>query len=303
MTTIKGLNPNWIDFSGAIPQAKTGHITRQVRDLPYGPAALQKLDIYLPEQGNGPFPVIVNVHGGGFSHCDKHDFHLYPTFFALQQGFAVAAVNYRLSPAVRYPEHYFDLLRALLWLEQNGREQGLDPDNLFLWGTSAGGNLVLQAACQQGMPLPPDLRPANALGVRAVAAMCPAIDVRHLGGSANPLMRLAWGLIALEMNRTTFGSLRISPDAARLSNPTTYIGNGVLPIYLQQGTNDPAIPFAQVEAFAQRLQGILLPEDLVFHPLQGAPHAGASEHFFLEENINPILRFYEKHMRSSGEPQ
>ena len=303
MTTIKGLNPNWIDFSGSIPQAKTGHITRQVRDLPYGPAALQKLDIYLPEQGSGPFPVIVNVHGGGFTRCDKHDFHLYPTFFALQQGFAVAAVNYRLSPDVRYPEHYFDILRALHWLEQNGREQCLDPNNLFLWGTSAGGNLVLQAACKQGMPLPPDLRPANVIGVRAVAAMCPAINLRNLGDTGNPFLWLALKLVVAYMNQKLFGSLRIPPDAARMSNPATYIGHGVLPIYLQQGTRDPAIPFAQVEAFAQRLQGILPPEDLVFHPLQGAPHAGASEHFFLEENINPILRFYEKHMLPGGRPQ
>jgi len=92
MARIKGLNPDWIDFSSRIPQAKTDHITRQWRDIPYGNADLQKLDIYLPEEGDGPFPFIVNVHGGGLTACDKHDFHLYPTLFALEQGFAVVAV-------------------------------------------------------------------------------------------------------------------------------------------------------------------------------------------------------------------
>ena len=296
MPTIKGLNPDWIDFSGSTPQTKTGHITRQYRDLPYGPAALQKLDIYLPEEGSGPFPVIVNVHGGGFTRCDKHDFHLYPTLFALQRGFAVAAVNYRLSPAVRYPQHYFDVLRALLWLAQNGCEKHLDPEKLFLWGTSAGGNLVLQAACKEGIPLPADLRPAKAIPVRAVAAMCPAIDLQNLGGAKNLFLRLAVKFLTAEMNLKLFGSLRIPPGAARMSNPITFIGSGVVPIYLQQGTEDPAIPFAQVQAFAECLKSLLPPEDLVFHPLQGAAHAGANADFFQEENIIPILRFFENHL-------
>ena len=158
MAAIKGLNPDWIDFSSRIPQSKTDHITRKYRDIPYGEHQLQGLDIYLPEGGDGPFPFIVNVHGGGFCACDKHDFHLYPTLFALQQGFAVVAVNYRLSPEVRYPEHFYDLERALLWLKQNGAGKALDINNIFLWGTSAGGNLVLQAGVKNGIPLPNELR-------------------------------------------------------------------------------------------------------------------------------------------------
>ena len=61
MAKLKGLNPAWIDISPTIPQARTDHITRQTRDIPYGDDPLQKMDIYLPEEGEGPFPVIVNV--------------------------------------------------------------------------------------------------------------------------------------------------------------------------------------------------------------------------------------------------
>ena len=296
MTVIKGLNPDWIDFSGRIPQVKTDHITRQYRDIPYGEAALQRLDIYLPEEGKGPFPVIVNVHGGGFIECDKHDFHLYSTLFALQQGFAVAAVNYRLSPAVRYPEHYFDLNRALLWLARNHAAKSLDINNLFLWGTSAGGNLVLQAGCKCGIPLPDDLQAAKDVRINAVAAMCPALDFNQLGNSGNLFERVFTKLLISTMNKRVFGSGKVPPEAARLSNPTTYIDQGIVPVYLQQGTHDPAVPFTQVEAFARRLTHILPPEDLVFDALEGAPHAGASEHYFLPKNIDPILRFFEQHM-------
>jgi acetyl esterase/lipase len=300
MATIKGLNPDWIDFSSNVPQSKTGYITRQERNIPYGEDKLQQLDIYLPEQGDGPFPVIINVHGGGFVTCDKHDFHLYPTMFALQQGFAVVAINYRLSPAVQYPEHYYDLKRAILWVAQNGSKKKLDGNNIFLWGTSAGGNLVLQAGCKAGIPVPEDLRAANAIRINGIAAMCPAIDLTHLANTGTIFERILVRWMFRNLKKQIFGSNKVAEEAAKQSNPTTYINGGIAPTYLQQGTRDPAVPFHQVKAFAQELAKILPEEDLVFDALEGAPHAGATEHFFLQKNIDPILRFFEKHRCGCG---
>lgn len=297
MATIKGLNPDWIDFkSQQVPQTKTDFITRQYRDISYGNDPLQQLDIYLPEEGEGLFPVIVNVHGGGLCACDKHDFHLYPTLFALQQGFAVAAVNYRLSPAVRYPEHFFDLERALLWLKKNGAEKSLDLNNIFLWGTSAGGNLVLMASFKKSIPLPEELQEAKDISINAVAAMCPGLDFIHYGNTGTLFERFMVRLLFRNLKKDVFGTNNVPEEAAKQSNPTTFINGGIAPTYLQQGTRDPAVPFQQVKAFAQELAKLLPEEDLVFDALEGAPHAGATEDFFLPKNINPILRFFEKHM-------
>ena len=296
MAKLKELNPAWINISTLMPQSKTDHITRQFRELPYGEHALQKLDIYLPEQGEGPFPVIVNVHGGGFTHCDKHDFHLYPTMFALQQGFAVASVNYRLSPEVKYPEHYFDLMRALLWIKRNGRTYSLDEGKVCLWGTSAGGNLVLQAACREGIPLPANFQEARELPIRAVAAMCPAIDIFASSKDGALLDRLLFRLLIRNLYQDVFGVKPVTEQAARQSNPSTFIGNGIAPVYLQQGTGDPAVAYAVVKAFGDRLAKILPPADYVFHTLEGAPHAGADKTYFLPENVNPIFDFFKSHL-------
>lgn len=296
MAKLKGLNPAWIDISPIVPQAKTEHITHQIRDISYGDDPLQKLDIYLPEDGKGPFPVIVNVHGGGFSACDKHDFHLYPTLFAIQQGFAIAAVNYRLSPAVRYPEHYYDLERVLLWISQNGAENNLDTNNIFLWGTSAGGNLVLQAGMKKGIPLPEELSAAKEVRINAVAAMCPGIDLIHYGNTGTVFERLMVRLLFRNLHKYVFGTKKVTEEAAKQSNPTTYIKDGMVPLYLQQGTRDPAVPFTSVKEFHEKLTGILPPEDLVFHALESAPHAGADVSFFVPEAVDPILRFFERHM-------
>ncbi len=299
MARLKGLNPDWIDLSTPTPQAKTGYITRQFRDLAYGEAPLQKLDIYLPEQGDGPFPVIVNVHGGGFSVCDKHDFHLYPTMFALQQGFAVAAVNYRLSPQVHYPEHYYDIERALLWIKHNGRARGLDEGKVCLWGTSAGGNLVLQAACRAGIPLPAELQEAKTLPIRAVAALCPAVDLFEYSSDGAWLERLLVKQVLFRtLHRDVFGFKNVPPEVAEQSKPINYLQGGIAPVYLQQGTRDPAVAYKVVKAFGDRLAQILPPADLVFDTLEGAPHAGADETFFLQKNVDPILRFFERHLQA-----
>jgi acetyl esterase/lipase len=296
MKKTKRLNPDWIDLSKPVPQAKTDFITRQTRNIPYGDDPLQQLDIYLPEKGDGPFPVIVMVHGGGFSACDKHDFHLYPTFYGLQQGFAVAAVNYRLSPAVRFPEHYFDLMRALLWLKMNGAEKSLDVNNIFLWGTSAGGNLVLQAGCKKGIPLPDELKAAKDIRIRAVAAMCPGLDLTSYGNTGSLFERLMVRFLFRTLQRDVLGSKKVSEDVTRRLNPTTYIEGGIVPVYLQQGTADPAVPFAQVKEFSEKLAAILPAKDLVFEALDGTPHAGADDRFLVPEAVNPVLRFFEQHM-------
>jgi hypothetical protein len=82
----------------APPPADTSHIRRKFLDIPYAHLSpTQKLDIYLPDEGEGPFPVIVAIHGGAFMGCDKGDLQVLPMLEGLKRGYAVVAINYRLS--------------------------------------------------------------------------------------------------------------------------------------------------------------------------------------------------------------
>jgi acetyl esterase/lipase len=61
------------------PPANTEHIRRKYLDISYAQLSpAQKLDIYLPEEGEGPFPVILSIHGGAFMGCDKADSQVMP---------------------------------------------------------------------------------------------------------------------------------------------------------------------------------------------------------------------------------
>ncbi len=119
-----------------------------VRDVPYfrGPESdpvRHKLDLYLPK-GEKDFPVVFFVHGGAWFRGDKSFLGVYQALgtFLARQGIGAVVINYRLSPAVRHPEHIRDVARAFAWTYKHIAEYGGRPDRLFVCGHSAGGHLV-----------------------------------------------------------------------------------------------------------------------------------------------------------------
>jgi len=82
----------------------TSKYTKKFLDIPYATlSATPKLDIYLPETGTGPFPVIIAIHGGAFRMGSKTGSDLAAMFEGLSHGYAVVAVDYRLSGEAVFP--------------------------------------------------------------------------------------------------------------------------------------------------------------------------------------------------------
>ncbi|MDX2115585.1 MAG: prolyl oligopeptidase family serine peptidase [Planctomycetota bacterium] len=106
------------------------------------------LDLYLPSTGQGPFPVIIRIHGGGWQGGTNQPIPaLYQTL--LQRGFAIASVRYRLtsqsatwapSPVV-FPAQINDVKGAVRWLRAHAATYSLDPTRFGSCGESAGGHL------------------------------------------------------------------------------------------------------------------------------------------------------------------
>ena len=128
-------------------------VNKTLNDLPYydadfprrGDAAYIaercKLDLYYPEHRKG-FSTVVVFHGGGLIRGGKN---LYPAL--LERGFAVAAVNYRLSgPQAKCPDYIYDAAAAVAWVMKHIAEYGGDPKMVFVAGHSAGGYLTAMVA-------------------------------------------------------------------------------------------------------------------------------------------------------------
>ena len=96
-----------------------------------------KVDIYYPENAKD-YPTIVWFHGGGLEGGGKH----IPDEFK-NKGFAVVAVNYRLSPKAKNPAYLEDAGQSVAWVIKNIASYGGDPDKVFVSGHSAGGYLTL----------------------------------------------------------------------------------------------------------------------------------------------------------------
>jgi acetyl esterase/lipase len=114
-------------------------------DVKYGPHERNVLDLYLPASDQ-PTPLVLYIHGGGFQGGDKRSLNPLDGKSCLDAGFAVAALNYRLTNTAPMPAAYLDCARALQFLRHHAREWNLDPTRVASTGGSAGAGTSLWLA-------------------------------------------------------------------------------------------------------------------------------------------------------------
>ncbi|MCR5356419.1 MAG: alpha/beta hydrolase [Lachnospiraceae bacterium] len=122
---------------------KTPADVKRYDDIAYGAdEKYNLLDVYRPAgAGNKSLPVIAIVHGGAWVYGDKEVYQFYGMSLA-QRGFAVVNFSYRLAPEHRFPAQLEDICAAFDWIGENGEKYGLDINNVFAVGDSAGGHLL-----------------------------------------------------------------------------------------------------------------------------------------------------------------
>ena len=115
------------------------------RDIAYGPAARERLDIYRPATAAGPLPVVVFVYGGSWQFGARREYRFVAATLA-RQGLVVVVPDYRLYPTVRFPDFLADCAQAVIWTDHNIAGFGGDQKKLFLMGHSAGAYNVAMLA-------------------------------------------------------------------------------------------------------------------------------------------------------------
>lgn len=121
-------------------------------DIRYGlDAKWNVLDVYRPKDAEGKLPVIVSVHGGGWIYGDK-DLYQYYCMSLAEHGFSVVNFSYRLAPKHKFPAALEDVCLAFSWLKEHGSEYGLDTENVFAVGDSAGAHMLGLYCCIRTSP-------------------------------------------------------------------------------------------------------------------------------------------------------
>src|SRR6202790_36774 len=112
------------------------------RDLKYGTADRNLLDVFMPETPSPPRPVLIFVHGGAFVAGDRREsgtpFYDNIMLWAVRNGFVGVNMTYRLAPRAKWPAGAEDIGSAVQWVANNIGGRGGDPARIYLMGHSAG---------------------------------------------------------------------------------------------------------------------------------------------------------------------
>jgi acetyl esterase/lipase len=190
----------------------------------------QMLDLYIPRAAvTRPLPIAMYVHGGGMTAGDKSD--LNPVFLdaLASAGYAVASVNYRLAPQVKFPAQIEDVKCAIRYLRAKAPRYGLNGSEIFAFGTSVGGELVALAALT-GRHSAFDVGPYATEPSNLIA-------IADIFGPAN-LTEGASGFSASGIQQV-FG--KNDHRGLVLASPTHFVAPNSPPILLVQGVNDTKV--------------------------------------------------------------
>lgn len=265
-------------------------------DLPYsettaedGSPVTLHLDLYTPEdrptdpEGKASaLPCVIWVHGGGWKNGSKDR---PKAAWLATEGFVVASVEYRLTDVAGWPAQIDDPTAAILWLRENATDLGIDPENIGVWGSSAGGHLAallgtrpdaedparVQAVCDWFGPSDLMTMPPNNVGDGRSAE-----DVAKSNGAL--LLR---------------ATVREVPDLAHDASALHHVSPDDPPFLIMHGSEDPGVPLDQSERLHAALLEAGATSELLI--LGGAKHGGPQ--FQTPAAQAAVLAFFEAQLK------
>ena len=222
-------------------------------------------DLFLPEAAapSGGRPAVLYFHGGGWRGGERGYARAWADFLTAR-GYALIALDYRLFPPATGLKAPGDVLCGIGWVKAHAATYGIDPDQLVLFGESAGGHLATLAGYASGDPRLPPSCEAGDTSVKAVISFYGPSDLvfeaEHLGPGTRRQLEGFTG-VPLEGHRELYALL----------SPLNHMGPKAPPTLLLHGGADSAVPLHASRALAARLEQAGVPHQ--FFTLPYAEHA------------------------------
>jgi acetyl esterase/lipase len=245
-------------------------LTMHEQDIP-GPAGDQRIRIYRPKNIGSKAPALVNIHGGGMVMGSIVGDATNAQKLAAEANLVVISVDYRKAPENPYPAGAEDCYSAAQWVFDNAAELGIDPQNIGIYGGSAGGGLALAVALMA--------RDRGTMKFKYMMPIYPMIDDRNETASTHEVTEVgiwdragnieAWGMYLGGKPADGYAAPARMQDVSGL--PPAYIDVGEMDAFRDEDTH-----------FALRLLQSGVPCE--FHIYPGAYHA--SEVFAPEAELS-----------------
>ncbi len=266
-----------LTVEGMIPaMKKEDYPEKCVLDVAYDVAEDAKMDIYYPSEGEGPFPVFVEVHGGAWYFGQKSSIEFKPFLHGLKRGYICVSLGYTLAPKGIYPQPVIEIKKAIQYLKDHSKELNIDPEKIILWGGSAGAHLAALAAY------------SNDTGY-----LCDEVKK----GSLVNMLVLWYGCYNCFLGKKLDGwiynnffgtdDLNTVTEDLVLSNPICHVTGNASYTLIQHGKRDGVVPYEQSVYLHEALKLIAGEDKCQLDLVENCDHADAK--LFAEENVKKMF--------------
>ncbi|WP_345262680.1 alpha/beta hydrolase [Nibrella viscosa] len=239
-----------------------------------------RLDIHLPKNGAGPFPIVVCIYGSAWrSNSSKG-----ATFSTglgqtlLENGFAVASINHRSSSDATFPAQIQDVKAAVRFVRANAARFGLDNSFIGITGWSSGGHLSALTGTTNGVKketingLEVDIEGSLGKFTQTGSQVDAVVD--WFGPTDFLIMDSCGSSFSHNEAKSPEsllmgGPIQENKDKVALANPISYVRRGNPPFLLFHGNKDPLVPHCQSEKLFEKLQATSVKSELVIVPEGG----------------------------------
>lgn len=249
-------------------------------DVVYSTANVEqnRMDIYYPVSSGtravSPVPVVINIHGGGWNHGEKESQSGFNIYFNM--GFAVANVEYRMTPHAKAPAAIEDVRCAMMYLLEHANELNIDPNKIIFQGGSAGGHLALVAGYLQNDGTF-DTGCNNYTGTYKIIAVIDKYGPSHLTDFMFYSSLVNW-----------LGDKATDTEFVNSISPALMVTANTPPTYVIHGDADPTVPYSQSETLVAALEAANVKHQ--FTTVPGGGHGGFPSEYNTQMN-NEITVF------------
>jgi acetyl esterase/lipase len=274
-----------------------------VRDVEYARVGNERLalDLHMPA-GEPRAPLIVWVHGGAWRSGSRESM---PLVALVEQGYAVASVDYRLTPVAPFPAQVHDIKAAIRVLRAEQGELGIDARRIAIAGDSAGGHLAALVGVSAGdTKLGEDAgelegqvgdHDGESSDVQAIIDFYGPTNLTTILDQSTP-HGLGVRIPALQL--LLGGQPEDKPEIAKLASVVTHVDANDPPLLIIHGDQDPQVPINQSHELVGRYEEFKLP--VQFEVVHGGAHGGDVYHD--AKRIEIARAFLERSMKSSRDP-
>jgi acetyl esterase/lipase len=227
-----------------------------------------QLNLARRKSGDGPFPAVVCIHGGGFRAGNREGYDGLCVALA-QRGYVAVTVSYRLAPAHQFPAAVHDCKAAVRWLRANATKYHIDPARIGAMGGSAGGHLAQFLGLTAGVP---EFEGAGGNEQQSSSVTC----VINFYGPSDFTKSYGKSVDAAEVLPLFLGGdLEHERGRHIRASPLNWITPDAAPTLCIQGTEDKYVAHEQAVWLIDRLKACGVDAELL--TLEGAGHGFKGE--------------------------